>query len=54
MDSMPITGLEELESHLQQLLENPDAPLIPKLFDDVELQLSGTYLGLVALSVFLK
>ncbi len=41
MDDVPITGLEELESHLQRLLEAPDTLLDPKLFDEVELQLNG-------------
>jgi hypothetical protein len=43
MDGIPVTGLEDLDSHLQQLLEDPDTPLNPKLFDDVELQLTGMY-----------
>ena len=38
---IPITGLEELESHLQRLVEAPDIPLDAKLFDEVELQLTG-------------
>jgi hypothetical protein len=41
MDQIPITGLEELERHLQQLVEAPDTPLDVKLFDEVELQLTG-------------
>jgi hypothetical protein len=41
MDQIPITGLEELERHLQQLVEAPDTPLDAKLFDEVELQLTG-------------
>jgi hypothetical protein len=41
MDQMPITGLEELERHLQRLVEAPDTPLDAKLFDEVELQLTG-------------
>jgi hypothetical protein len=41
MDQIPITGLEELERHLQQLIEAPDTPLDAKLFDEVELQLTG-------------
>ncbi|KAH8601642.1 hypothetical protein B0O99DRAFT_500729 [Bisporella sp. PMI_857] len=35
-----ITGLEELEEHLQKLSEDPEAPLNAKLFDEVELQLN--------------
>jgi hypothetical protein len=41
MDEIPVTGLEELEKHIQQLTEAPDLPLEVKLFDDVELQLTG-------------
>jgi hypothetical protein len=41
MDQIPITGLEELERHFQQLVEAPDTPLDAKLFDEVELQLTG-------------
>ena len=44
MEDIPITGLEELESHLQQLMEIPDSTSVDaKLFDEVELQLTGTY-----------
>jgi hypothetical protein len=43
MESVPVTGLEDLYSHLLQLLEDPDTPLNAKLFDDVELQLTGMY-----------
>jgi hypothetical protein len=39
---IPIAGLPELETHLQRLLEAPETPLNGKLFDDVELQLTGT------------
>lgn len=42
MDQIPITGLEELEKHVQRVLEAPDTPLNAKLFDEVELQLTGT------------
>lgn len=37
----PITGLEELDRHLDELVEDPSIPLQAKLFDDVELQLTG-------------
>jgi hypothetical protein len=40
-DSIPVTGLEELEKHLQQLVRIPETPLDTKLFDEVELQLTG-------------
>lgn len=42
MDELPVTGLEELELHLQQLLGNLETPLNAKLFDEVELQLTDT------------
>lgn len=41
MEDVPITGLAGLEKHLQQLAEEPDTPLDAKLFDEVELQLTG-------------
>lgn len=41
MDIVPITGLDELDKHLDDLVQDPNLPLIPKLFDDVELQLTG-------------
>jgi hypothetical protein len=40
-EDMPVSGLDELEVHLQQLVQSPDTPLEGKLFDDVELQLTG-------------
>ena len=39
--STPITGLAELDTHLDDLVQDPDLALNPKLFDDVELQLTG-------------
>jgi len=41
MDHVPITGLEELQNHLQRVAEDPETPLEAKLFDEVELQLNG-------------
>lgn len=38
---MPISGLDELERHLQELLDSPDTLLNAKLFDEVSLQLTG-------------
>jgi hypothetical protein len=46
MDKIPITGLVELESHLQQLVQDPETPLNAKLFDEVELQLTGKQMHL--------
>jgi hypothetical protein len=40
MDLAPIDGLNELEKHLSDLKQTPETPLQPKLFDDVELQLT--------------
>ncbi|KAM7184855.1 hypothetical protein V8F33_012760 [Rhypophila sp. PSN 637] len=40
MDTTPITGLAELDNHLDDLVRDPEMPLNPKLFDDVELQLT--------------
>jgi hypothetical protein len=53
MEEIPITGLEELERHLQKLLEDPDAPVDVKLFDEVELQLTGRFELFVCLSLCL-
>lgn len=43
MDSntVPVTGLDELDSHLDSLIGEPSLPLQPALFDHVELQLTG-------------
>lgn len=41
MEGLP-TGTEELDLHLQTLLDAPDTPLNAKLFDEVELQLTET------------
>ncbi|RFU24381.1 hypothetical protein B7463_g11965, partial [Scytalidium lignicola] len=40
MDVTPVTGLEELESHIRQLIDDPSTPLNAKLFDEVQLQLT--------------
>ena len=42
-DVIPITGLEELENHLRELLQSPDAEADEDLFDEVNLQLTGTW-----------
>lgn len=41
IDDTPIFKLEELEAHLQDLVKSPDTPIDTKLFDAVELQLTG-------------
>lgn len=38
---IPVTGLEELESHLEQIVDDSETPLNVKLFDEVEVQLNG-------------
>lgn len=40
-DTIPVTGVDALEKHLDDLLQDPNLPLTVKLFDDVELQLTG-------------
>lgn len=40
-DEVPISGLDDLEGHLQRLVDFPNTPLNAKLLDDVELQLTG-------------
>ncbi|UNI20429.1 hypothetical protein JDV02_006517 [Purpureocillium takamizusanense] len=40
MDSVPISGLQELQAHLQQLVDDPAFPFDLKAMDDVELQLT--------------
>ncbi|KAK4034778.1 hypothetical protein C8A01DRAFT_18476 [Parachaetomium inaequale] len=42
METTPITGLDELDKHLDDLLQDASLALNPKLFDDVELQLTET------------
>lgn len=44
MDDIPVLGLAELEDHMGKLAEAPDTPVNAKLFDDVELQLTGRFL----------
>ncbi|KAI1092201.1 hypothetical protein F5B19DRAFT_492627 [Rostrohypoxylon terebratum] len=39
-DTIPVTGVDELEKHLDELLSDPTLLPNPKLFDDVELQLT--------------
>ena len=41
MDTVPITGVDELDQHLDQLVQDPTLTLNAKLFDHVELQLTG-------------
>lgn len=45
-DTIPVSGVQELDKHLDELLVDPTLSLTPRLFDDVELQLTGrlTYL----------
>jgi hypothetical protein len=38
---LPITGLDELENHLQVVVQSPDTTLNANLFDEVNLQLTG-------------
>jgi hypothetical protein len=40
-DQLSIAGLDDLRSHIEELLSEPETPLNAKLFDDVELQLTG-------------
>jgi hypothetical protein len=41
-ETLPISGLTLLLTHLDALDSDPSTPIQPKLFDDVELQLTGT------------
>jgi hypothetical protein len=41
MEQVKVSGLRELENHLQKIIAFPDTALDAKLFDDVELQLNG-------------
>ncbi|EAQ88511.1 hypothetical protein CHGG_05130 [Chaetomium globosum CBS 148.51] len=40
METTPITGLDEFDKHLDDLIQDPSLTLNPKLFDDIELQLT--------------
>lgn len=40
MESTRITGLDELEAHLDELVKDATVPLNAKLSDNVELQLN--------------
>ena len=46
MDGIPVSGLAELENHMEKLSEAPDTLVNAKLFDDVELQLTGRFVQL--------
>ena len=41
MDIAPIPGLTELEAHVQALVKDVDQLLNERLFDEVDLQLTG-------------
>jgi hypothetical protein len=41
MDAIPLTGVDELDLHLDQLLQDSSLVLNAKLFDHVHLQLRG-------------
>jgi hypothetical protein len=45
IDQALVTGLDDLEKHLHLLRQDPETPLNAKLFDEVELQLTGTCAG---------
>ncbi|KAI3319536.1 hypothetical protein HD806DRAFT_539230 [Xylariaceae sp. AK1471] len=42
-DTIPVSGVDELEKHLDQLMSDPTLPPDNKLFDDVELQVTGKH-----------
>jgi len=42
METTPISGLDGFDKHLDELIHDPSLAVNPKLFDDVELQLTGT------------
>lgn len=42
-DNVAITGLEELDAHLDSLIDDPSLDTQRPLFDHVELQLTGTW-----------
>jgi hypothetical protein len=43
MDASNIANLPELRAHLEELENNAATPFNAKLFDDVELQLTGLF-----------
>lgn len=42
-DAHPISGLEEFQTHLAELENDPSVPFNLKLLDDIELQLTGKH-----------
>lgn len=42
-NTLPISGLEDLQTHIAQLVGDPLATFDAKLFDHVELQLNGKH-----------
>ncbi|KAK0620885.1 hypothetical protein B0T14DRAFT_522307 [Immersiella caudata] len=47
MDTTPVTGLDELGRHLDDLVRDPAIPVNAKLLDDVELQLTESNIPLL-------
>jgi len=41
MEITPITGLDALDKHIDDLIQDPTLTLNAKVFDDIELQLTG-------------
>lgn len=41
--TVPISGLPELQAHLEELTHDPSLPFDLRLLDDVELQLTGVF-----------
>jgi hypothetical protein len=41
MDTLPVTRLEELDRHLDELINDPEKAIDKELFGHVELQLTG-------------
>lgn len=39
-ETIPVTGVDELDKHLDELIADPTIPSNTKLFDDVTLQLT--------------
>lgn len=42
-ETIPVTGVDELDKHLDELIADPTIPSNIKLFDDVTLQLTRKF-----------
>lgn len=52
MDLTPVPRVDDLDQHLDDLIQDPTRPLDAELFDHVQLQLNGANFPMPALRFF--